>query len=257
MNDTNKTTLKDIVSNEDATSENVKQSEIATLRQKIDEKKKEIQQLQINNRKKKIAIIWLSIFLGLCLIGYCVEGVYMYTNGWDFSFSPSNTPTETLSQTPTSTDEILDKANNNDSQAQLLIAQRYYNGTEGYTMDKQQALEWFTRSANNGNLEAMKLLATMYETGDGIEKNLQSAFKYYFTASRQEDKEALYKVGKFYYYAIAVEQNTEKALFYLKQSAEQNYQPAVTLINLIKEQNNSTTTTKENNPSSTSDTNKH
>ncbi len=258
MDETNKTTtLKDIVSNEDATSENVKQSEIVTLRQKIDEKKDEIERLQIANQKKKTAIIWLSILLGLCLIGYIVGGVYMYTNGFDFSFSPSDTMTETLSETATTKDEILEKANKNDSQAQLLMAQRYYNGTEGYQVDKEQALEWFTRSANNGNLEAMKLLATMYETGDGTEKNLQSAFKYYFTATRQKDKEALYKVGKFYYYGTAVEQNTEKALLYLNQAAEQDYQPAKTLVNLIKEQNTSTTTTKENNSTSKNDTTKH
>ena len=81
----------------------------------------------------------------------------------------------------------------------------------------------------------MLLLAKMYETGEGIEKNNQSAFKYYFMAAREDDKEALYKTGKCYYYGNAVEKNTEKALFYLNKSASQNYTPAVTLINLIKE----------------------
>lgn len=239
-------TLKEVVSEEDAASEQVKQSEIATLKFKIEEKKEEIERLKILNHKRKIAIIWLSILLMIIIISTCCIGVYLWQNNYNFSVFSTNTNTETLTQTITTEDKIERLATNNDDNAQLLIGQRYYAGSEGYKQDKIQALEWFHKSANNGNVTAIKLLANMYEIGDSIEKNTSSAFKYYFIAARQGDKESLYKVGKFYYYGIGVDKNTDKAIIYLNQSSLQKYQPAISLLDIIKQEDKYTHDQKEN-----------
>ncbi|MBO6117064.1 MAG: sel1 repeat family protein [Bacteroidales bacterium] len=236
MGDLNKTeTLKDIVNRESAASEEVKQNEIAAYRQIIENNRREIEALTAANKKKKAAVIWLSIILGLVLVGICVYTVLYNPFGLLDLNSENNIASQTLTETTSEEDTLQQAADKNDDKAQLALGQRYFSGTDGYKTDKVQAAEWFARSANNGNVTAMLLLAKMYETGEGIEKNNQSAFKYYFMAAREDDKEALYKTGKCYYYGNAVEKNTEKALFYLNKSASQNYTPAVTLINLIKE----------------------
>lgn len=236
MEDINvKNSLKDIVSREDAASEEVKQNEIAALRERIEQDRQKIQQLNVSNRKKKTAIIWLSIFLGLFVIlsGGMLANFLLYDG--DFFAKNTDTFTETLSETATQQDEILTKAENNDSEAQYLMAKRYQNGTDGYEKDIQQAIEWFNRSANNQNINAMLDLADIYEQGIGTEKNNQSAFKYYFTAARLGDKQGLYKVGKFYYYGTGVDKDNDKALVYLNQSAQKDYQPAKALIEIIKQ----------------------
>ena len=232
-------TLKDIVLREDAASEEVKQNEIAVLRNKIEEKNRKIEYLEERNRRKKTAVIWLSILLGLVVVALCSVLIFAYTNNYRFSTDEISDDMQTSTETTVEQDQIENLANNNDDKAQLAMGQRYYSGADGYKQDKQQALEWFTRSANNGNTDAMKLLAVMYETGEGTEKNNQSAFKYYFMAARQGDKESLYKVGKCYYYGVAVDKNTEKALIYLDKAAAQSYQPAIALIDIIKQEEQS------------------
>lgn len=236
MNQTEKQdTLKDIVNRESAASEEVKQNDIAALRAKIDTDRREIERLKDLNRKKKRTIIVLSVFLGLFAAVIAAMLINFLTYTGTNPNENTSTQTESVSQTPQSTDPVLDKANNNDPQAQLSVALRYFSGTDGFTQDKQQAVEWFIRSANNGNTKAMLLLGDCYTQGDGTEKDTRNAFKYYFMAARQDDKEGLYKVGKAYYYGTAVDKNTEKALFYLNKSASQGYDPAAKLIEIIKQ----------------------
>lgn len=238
-----KESLKDIVLKEDATSEDIKQGEIAALKTKIEYHRRIIEDLQAKNHKKKIAIIWLSIVVGLLMttaIGVAVDMCNLdgkYTSNLFGIGNIEQTTTQTMTENYEHEDEIEKQASSNNSDAQYILAMRYYSGIDGYQEDKVQAMEWLTRSANNGNIKAMMFLAQMYEMGDGIEKNNQTAFKYYFTATRQEDKEALYKVGKYYYEGLGVDKNEEKAIIYLNKSADLNYSPAKALLDIIKQNN--------------------
>lgn len=233
MTDTKeKTTLADIVKSQDANSEEVKQNDIAKLRARIEEDRNTIEDLQRKNHTKKIAIIWLSIVLGLLVIGCVVY--YCMCIIQPAQINSMETNTETLVETITE-DVVLKQANEGNAESQYTIAERYLNGTDNYEKDEQQAIEWYIRSATNGNVKSMLKLADYYSKAEEPKKDNKSAFKYYFLAAKNGNKEGLYNVGKAYYYGVGVEKNTEKAIMYLEKAAQQGLSIAQTLIAIIKE----------------------
>ncbi len=236
MTEQSKTSLKDLVKKESASSEETKQNEIAALRQKIEADKQEIERLKRNNNTKKV---WIIVLGCIIVIGAGVAVYYYYMSRNSSSIMPiTQTTTETLSESVTQDEqEQTQNKEIENPNAQYEMAKHYLNGTNGVAIDKDKAVYWLTKSADNGNTAAMITLGNMYEIGDAVEKSNKTAFRYYFTASRSEDKQALYKVGKFYYYGMGVDKNIEKATFYLRKSAQEDYQPAKALLDLIKKEN--------------------
>ena len=58
----------------------------------------------------------------------------------------------------------------------------YFEGTFGQTKDANKAFDWFSRSANLGNGEAMKNLAIFYRDGIGRQADPQEELKWYYLA---------------------------------------------------------------------------
>ena len=56
------------------------------------------------------------------------------------------------------------------------------NGT-GVSVDKREAIKWFTRAAEAGNANAQKCLGLIYKTGTGVDVDIQESNKWYAKAA--------------------------------------------------------------------------
>jgi TPR repeat protein len=90
--------------------------------------------------------------------------------------------------------KLIKAANNNDADAQLKLAEMYYNG-KGVDRDLEAAAQWFKKSAVAGEAEAQFELGNMYKQGTGVEKNNALAIKWYRKAANQGHKAAKRRLG--------------------------------------------------------------
>lgn len=101
--------------------------------------------------------------------------------------------------------------------AQYNLAQHY---NEVHTKDKlEQALHWYTRASDNGNVAAMNNLANLYFNGQGTKKDLKKAYELYKKAAALNDGVAKYNLAMMYFQGDYVKQNDKKALRYLQEAA--------------------------------------
>ncbi len=61
--------------------------------------------------------------------------------------------------------------------------------------DYTQAIKWFTKSAEQGNLVAQYNLALMYKKGRGVKQDYAQAFKWFKKSAEQGDANAQYSLG--------------------------------------------------------------
>lgn len=65
--------------------------------------------------------------------------------------------------------------------------------------NKQQAIEWYRRAAEQGHMKSQMALAVMYELGEaGSERGPDEAAVWYFSAARQGNERAMHRLGYFY-----------------------------------------------------------
>lgn len=84
-----------------------------------------------------------------------------------------------------------------DDEALLTIGRAYYTGL-GRTADFKQAVRFFRKSADLGNVEAMSLLGNCYLRGQGVKKDKAAALTLFENASEQGDITATFRIGDMY-----------------------------------------------------------
>lgn len=70
--------------------------------------------------------------------------------------------------------ELTTKANTGDATAQNDLGCAYHNG-DGVSQDYAMAMQWYLKSAAQGNYYAQKNLGILYRYGYGCERNLLTA----------------------------------------------------------------------------------
>src|SRR5207248_2060337 len=83
--------------------------------------------------------------------------------------------------------------NQNDSNSIYLLGYFNYHGI-GTDIDKQKAFELYQKAANLGNSEAQHHLADMYENGEGVEKDKDQAIYWCKKSAEQGFKKAKNKL---------------------------------------------------------------
>ena len=83
-----------------------------------------------------------------------------------------------------------------DPETQFAIGNKYYNG-EGVARDYSEAVKWFRRAADKGNIDAQFQLGLMYETGKGV-SDYSEALNWYRLAANQGNSDAQYNLGHMY-----------------------------------------------------------
>lgn len=110
--------------------------------------------------------------------------------------------------------------------AQRLVAQ-FFNDRESAQYNFNEAFRWYERAANNGDLEAQINLAEWYFNGDVIGRDILTAIKWYGRAAAQKDPYAQYSLGLIYLNGddlIPIDYTS--AVEWIERAAWQNYSAA-------------------------------
>ena len=68
----------------------------------------------------------------------------------------------------------------------LNLGWMYANG-EGVEQDKEEAVKWYRKAAEQGNADAQNTLGVMYDKGEGVEQDKEEAVKWFRKAAEQGD----------------------------------------------------------------------
>lgn len=160
---------------------------------------------------------------------------------------------QTLEEATDSIKNVLELAKKGDAAAQNEVGGWYYRGRH-VDQNFKEALQWWSKSAEQGNVQAIGNMGLCYQTGNGIEKDSLMATKLY-KKSIQKGSKALFAqnvelankgnvfsnilVASCYQNGIGVAKDAAKAIPFLKNAAERNCVPAqldlaMTLLNSKK-----------------------
>ena len=94
-------------------------------------------------------------------------------------------------------EELLEKAEAGDVEAQFQVAEKYYVGL-GVDEDEAAAAEWYEKAAMQGHVESMMKLGQLYYLGgDGVPEDEDEAKKWYKKAAKAGNREAKEKLKYF------------------------------------------------------------
>ncbi len=95
-------------------------------------------------------------------------------------------------------EEIIEKANKGDPEAQYQLGKRYRVGRL-VEKDLATAIKWFRLAAEQGNEEAMISLGICYMRGNGVEKDVWEGIKLWTKAADCGNKQAMIKLASLHY----------------------------------------------------------
>ena len=93
---------------------------------------------------------------------------------------------------------------------------KYYN-SQNYS----EAFRWYSKAADQGNVEAQKALASMYYGGKGVNPDYAETLKWNRKAADQGDAEAQKRLGLMYYNGIGVTEDLAEATNWYRKSSDQ------------------------------------
>ncbi|MBQ3351780.1 MAG: sel1 repeat family protein [Thermoguttaceae bacterium] len=74
--------------------------------------------------------------------------------------------------------------------AQFNLASCYYTG-QGTPQNKEEAVKWWHKAAEQGHVKAQFNLGQAYSNGDGVDLNIEEAVKWYRKAAEQGEDAAI------------------------------------------------------------------
>ena len=111
-------------------------------------------------------------------------------------------------------------AEQGDVEAQTILGACYYSGS-GVEQDYAKAVEWCRKAAEQGLAAAQNMLGDCYYYGNGVEQDYAKAVEWYRKAAEQGLAIAQGNLGYCYYYGNGVEQDYAKAVEWYRKAAEQ------------------------------------
>ena len=123
--------------------------------------------------------------------------------------------------TRTPLDEMKEKAEKGDAQAQYTLGLMYYEGKE-VSKNYPEALKWIRRAAEEQEyVDAQFFLGYMYYEGIGTPQNYSEAARWTRKAAEQGHATAQYNLGHMYEKGEGVKQDKEEAKKWYRKSNEQ------------------------------------
>lgn len=117
---------------------------------------------------------------------------------------------------------IREQAEIGDPEAQFSLALMLDQG-DRIEMEKQEAVTWFTRAAEQNLAGACLYLAIKYEYGNTVEQDVKKAAHWYRKAALQGWPSAQYFLGMLHLSGKKIPVNRVKAFTWLSLAAEQDY----------------------------------
>ncbi|RHZ68640.1 hypothetical protein Glove_294g145 [Diversispora epigaea] len=106
--------------------------------------------------------------------------------------------------------------------AQFNVGECYTDG-KGTTKDEAKGFQWCLRSANAGNVNAIRTVGYYYFVGKGVGKNEKKAFKWNLKAAEKGDLKSQYNLGNSYENGSGIDKDQAKAFEWYKKSAENDH----------------------------------
>jgi TPR repeat protein len=106
--------------------------------------------------------------------------------------------------------------------AQALLGY-FFNVGQGVEKDYKKAVAWYTKAAEKGNAGAQYNLGVIYKNGEGVEKDYKKAFEWYTKAANQGNVSAQHALGLLYANGEGVEKDLDKAIEFFKKAVEGGY----------------------------------
>lgn len=130
------------------------------------------------------------------------------------------------------TADMRKKAESGDAAAQFELAQ-YYESEAGNARserralrDQKRAVDWYTKSAEQGFARAQFNLGGLYILGEGVEQDKSRGVDWQVKAAEQGLAEARVEISSRYFSGIELEQDLDLAREMLKMAANQRHVPA-------------------------------
>lgn len=114
-------------------------------------------------------------------------------------------------------------------------AGRYRLTGTGCEIDTDKAKEWYEKGAAAGSSYCMVELALMYEEGNGVPENLSETFRWIRQAAETGYAHANYLLGRCYKYAIGTDENPDEAVAAFTRAADQDHAKALAELGLSYE----------------------
>jgi len=122
---------------------------------------------------------------------------------------------------PENIDQIRQKAEQGDSEAQFIFGQAYANG-RGVVKDDKEAVDWYQKAANQNNDRAQTNLGWMYSQGRGVTRDDSQAAAWYRKAANQNNVIAENNLGFMYQKGRGVTKDDNQALYWYRKAAYRN-----------------------------------
>lgn len=129
----------------------------------------------------------------------------------------------------------LSESLQNNAEAQYELGYCYFYGI-GVKENRQEAIKWHQRAAENGYAKAQSLLAGRYHVGKYIEQDDAKAFYWYCKSAELGDVEGQYQLALFYEQGIEVAQNYQLAKEWYLKAATQEHQEACYRLGMMYKQ---------------------
>lgn len=114
--------------------------------------------------------------------------------------------------------ELVDEARQGNPLAQINMGYAYMG------KDWKKAFDWFSKSAAQGNLQALEMLGVCYANGYGVEQDEPMAVKLWESVVEEEPSPlALFELGDCYLSGAGCEQNSSKGTDYLQRAVDQGF----------------------------------
>ena len=121
---------------------------------------------------------------------------------------------------------LVRAADEGDHQAQFLLAETYYKGSNGVSKNDTQAWRWYLAAADQ-NPKASFMLARMAKYGEGKEKDLALSVHWLKKSSEQGNAQAMFLLSNAYEAGEGVTADKTLAQKWLEAAAEGDYPPAI------------------------------
>ena len=117
---------------------------------------------------------------------------------------------------------LLSKAEGGDAEAQYALGNCYFDG-KGIDQNREKAVVWYTKAANQGHVAAQTDLGYCYYNAVGVSQDYVKAVNWYSKATMQGNVIAENNLGACYYFGYGVEQDYSKAMNWYIKSANKGY----------------------------------
>jgi len=101
---------------------------------------------------------------------------------------------------------------------QTLLGTKYLNGEE-VPQDFEEALKWFRKAADQGEVFAQNQLGLMYLRGDGVDRNFEEGARWLQLSADQRLDDSQYRLGVLYSTGTGVSQDNVLAYMWLNLAA--------------------------------------